>query len=200
MRVNAQLIDAAADRHVWAQIFDRDEADIFMIQSEIARQIASQLQAKLSREETSVLNAPSTRDLMAYELFLHARQIIRDSDINRDKWEPIYEAVRLLEEATARDPDFLEAWCLLASEYDDLIWSKADATPTRLAQAQGALDAARRIAPDSGETHLALAGHYYKRHDSTRGDPELALARQKLPNDVRVLLLAGAADGIAGRW
>jgi TolB-like protein len=200
VRVNAQLIDAAADRHVWAQVFDGDLADIFTIQGEIARQIASQLQAKLSGAETAVLEAPPTRDLMAYELYLHAKELIRNFDENTDNWDPIFQAVRLLEETTARDADFLLAWCLLASEDDDLIWYKADPSPGRRAQAEAALDAARRIAPDSGETHLAIAGHYYKLHDPARGRADLALARQKLPNDIRVFFMISATSVIDGRW
>ena len=68
MRVNAQLIDARTDAHLWAQTYDRDLADVFAIQSEIAKAIADQLQAKLSPNEKKAIEQPPTTDLAAFDL------------------------------------------------------------------------------------------------------------------------------------
>ena len=68
MRVNAQLLDARTDAHLWAQTYDRDLADVFAIQSEIAKAIADQLQAKLSPNEKKAIEQPPTTDLAAFDL------------------------------------------------------------------------------------------------------------------------------------
>src|SRR5437762_9306994 len=69
VRVTAQLVDARTDAHLWAQTYDRDLADVFAIQSEIAQKIADQLQAKLSPKEKSASTKRPTSDLVAYDLY-----------------------------------------------------------------------------------------------------------------------------------
>ena len=73
IRVNAQLIDARTDAHLWAQTYDRDLADMFAIQSEIAKAIADQLQAKLSPSEKAAIEKPPTTDLAAFDLYTGAK-------------------------------------------------------------------------------------------------------------------------------
>src|SRR6266853_1922876 len=82
VRVSAQLIDARNDTHVWAEKYDRELADIFAIQSEIAEKIADQLQAKLSPTEKSAMNERPTSDLAAYDLYLQAKELIYNGDVN----------------------------------------------------------------------------------------------------------------------
>ena len=79
IRVNAQLIDARNDAHLWAQTYDRDLADVFAIQSEIAKTIADQLQAKLSPSEKAAIDKPPTTDLTAYDLYLRAQLLVADA-------------------------------------------------------------------------------------------------------------------------
>src|SRR5204862_1140892 len=69
VRVNAQLIDARTDAHLWAQTYDRDLADVFAIQTEIAKTIADQLQAKLSPSEEAAIELPPTADVVAFDLY-----------------------------------------------------------------------------------------------------------------------------------
>src|SRR5258707_7673551 len=73
IRVNAQLIDARTDAHLWGQTYDRDLADVFAIQSEIAKAIAEQLQAKLSPSEKAAIEKPPTTDLAAFDLYTRAK-------------------------------------------------------------------------------------------------------------------------------
>src|SRR5881392_3644136 len=68
VRVNAQMIDARTDAHLWAQTYDRDLVDVFAIQSEIAKAIAQQLKAELSLQEKGAIEKPPTTDFVAYEL------------------------------------------------------------------------------------------------------------------------------------
>src|SRR5881398_2121784 len=110
VRVSAQLIDARNDTHVWAEKYDRDLADIFAIQSEIAEKIADQLQAKLSPREKSTMNERPTSDIVAYDLYLRAKELIY-GDISPNRWrENTLKAVQLLDQAVARDPTFLLAY------------------------------------------------------------------------------------------
>src|SRR5205807_1194657 len=76
VRVNAQLIDARHDAHLWAQTYDRDLADVFAIQSEIAEAIADQLQTKLSPSEKTAIEQPPTADVAAFDLYCRAKNLI----------------------------------------------------------------------------------------------------------------------------
>src|SRR5437867_10952918 len=76
VRVTAQLIDARNDAHLWAQTYDRDLADVFAIQSEIAKAIADQLQAKLSPHEKAAIEKPPTSDVTAFDLYSRAKNLL----------------------------------------------------------------------------------------------------------------------------
>src|SRR5205823_2548920 len=76
LRISAQLIDARTDAHVWAETYDRTAADLFAIQSELAQSIVSQLKAKLSPQQKAEIEERPTQDLVAFELYLQAKQIV----------------------------------------------------------------------------------------------------------------------------
>src|SRR5438094_1831864 len=110
VRVNAQLVDARTDRHVWGQTYDRDLADVFAIQSEIAKTIADQLQAKLLPSEKNAIQLPPTNDISAFDLYARAKNILlRPTSGKTDSLQ----AVDLLTRAVARDPSFFDAHCQL---------------------------------------------------------------------------------------
>jgi TolB-like protein/Tfp pilus assembly protein PilF len=201
VRVSAQLIDARNDTHVWAEKYDRELADVFAIQSEIAQKIADQLQAKLSPKEKSAISQRPTSDLAAYDLYLRAKELIYDADINPSRRrENSFKAVQLLDQAVARDPAFLLAHCQLAYAHDE-IYTVEDHTETRLALAEASVRAAIRLQPDSGETHLAQAIHFYygyRNYDQAR--EELAKAQPALPNNARIFYFLGLINRREGRW
>jgi len=201
VRVNAQLIDARTDKHLWARTYDRDLADVFAIETEVAQAIANELQAKLSTSEKAAIEEKPTQDLVAYEFYARAVSLIYNVQVPPvDAPEKsLSEAVDLLNKAVARDPNFLLAYCQLAFAHDLVYADEIDHTPARLALAQSAIDSAFRLRPDSGEAHLALGWHLqYSEYDRARA--ELALAQQSLPNDPRVYELAGKIDRRQGRW
>ena len=146
VRVNAQLIDARNDTHVWAQTYDRDLADIFAIQTEIATKIVDQLRAKISPSEKNAIETPPTRDLTAYDLFIRAQALSIDLTNPIVVKEKAPQAIRLLEEAVARDPNFTRAFCLLSRVHGQMFWAGFDHTPARLALAKQAAEAALRTA------------------------------------------------------
>jgi TolB-like protein/DNA-binding winged helix-turn-helix (wHTH) protein len=114
IRINVQLIDAASDEHLWAEIYDREltAANLFAVQSEITKKIADALQAELSTDAQRRIDARTTDNLQAYELYLRGRYLWqRRGDQN------IRHGIALFEQATELDPLFARAWSSLAATY-----------------------------------------------------------------------------------
>jgi TolB-like protein/class 3 adenylate cyclase/Tfp pilus assembly protein PilF len=193
VRVNAQLLDARTDAHLWAQTYDRDLADVFAIQSEIAKAIADQLQAKLSPNEKKAIEQPPTTDLAAFDLYSRAKSLLLTASFSATNEPDRRKAIELLDEAVKRDPSFFDAYCQLAFAHEDLYATRGfDHTPARLALAEAAVQAATRLRPDAAETHLARAQYlYYGRRDYADALAELEIARRALPNDPRLFELTG---------
>jgi TolB-like protein/cytochrome c-type biogenesis protein CcmH/NrfG len=201
VRVSAQLIDARTDAHLWAEHYDRDIADVFAIENELAEQIVAQLKSKLSPTEKAAIEQKPTADLVAYDLYTRAKILIERAVFNEPRQASLREAVKLLEQASARDPSFALAYYELAHAHDQLYWGQYDRTPQRLALANAAIQTLRRLRPDSGEAHLALAKHLYWGYlDYDRARQELAAAQRALPNDSECLLLLGYIDRRQDRW
>jgi TolB-like protein/Tfp pilus assembly protein PilF len=190
VRVRAQLIDARSDRHLWAERYDRPLDDVFAIQTDIAKAIADQLQAKLSPTEKAEIERPPTSNLVAYDRYLRAKNVHLLHTFDARAGENLREAARLLDQAVVYDPAFLLARCELVHVHAHLYFQGVDRTPARIAMAEGALKKASELAPDSGETHLAagwLAYHCYR--DYNRSLEQIAMARDRLPNSPLVFEL-----------
>ncbi|HEU0208039.1 MAG TPA: tetratricopeptide repeat protein [Candidatus Udaeobacter sp.] len=201
VRVNVQLIDARSDTHIWAQTYDRDLADIFAIQSEIATTIVDQLRAKISPSEKHALDKPVTTDLAAYDLYLRALALYADTTDTVHARVKLPKAAELLDEASTRDPQFLAAFCLLAKIHTTIYWQGFDHTPARLDRANAAVQAALRLQPESGEAHLALADYYYRAfRDYQKALVHLTLARRSLPNNPDVFAYSGYIKRRQGHW
>jgi tetratricopeptide (TPR) repeat protein len=120
-------------------------------------------------------------------------------DLNSEK--NLFQAVELLNQAIARDPVFLQAYCKLAEAHDGVYWQRIDHTPGRLALANAAINSAFRLKPDAGEAHLALAVHFYWGYlDYEHARDELAIAVRTMPNNARIFELSGYIDRRQGRW
>ena len=193
VRVNAQLIDARTDTHLWAQTYDRDLADVFAIQSEIAKAIADQLQAKLSPNEKKAIEQPPTTDLAAFDLYSRAKSLLLTADISMTGDPDLRKAIKLLDEAVKRDSSFFDAYCRLAYAHEQLYAVMGfDHTRARLALAGAAVQAATRLRPDAAETHLARAQYlYFGLRDYAGALAELEIARRGVPNDPRLFELTG---------
>src|SRR6266513_5246804 len=193
VRVNAQLIDARTDAHLWAQTYDRDLADVFAIESEIARAVAEQLRAKLSPNEKKAIEQPPTTDLAAFDLYSRAKTLVLTAGLSATGEPDERKAIELLDEAVKRDPSFFDAYCQLAYAHEQLYAITGfDHTPARLALAEAAVQAATRLRPDAAETHLARAQYLYNGlRDYAGALAELEIARRGLPNDPRLFELTG---------
>src|SRR5262249_23138068 len=198
VRVNAQLVDARTDRHLWAQTYDRDLADVFAIQSEIAKTIADELQAKLSPSEKNAIERPPTSDISSFDLSDHSKVLLHaPSSAEAEDLQ----AVDLLNRAVALDPSFFDAYCQLAYVHGWLYFLGFDHTSARLALAEAALQVASRLRPEAGETHVARGQNlYWGYRDYDSALAELEVARQSLPNDARIFRLTGYIQRRQGRW
>ncbi len=201
VRISAQLIDARTDLHEWAEKYDRPLDDVFAIQSEIAKTIADQLQAEIAPDEKAAIEERPTTDLAAFDLYIRAERLLLSTSFSTRGKENIANAIALLDQAVARDPHFLFAWCQLATAHDALYFLGFDHTPARLSLGDVAVSTALRLKPDSGEAHLARARHLYQGYlDYEPAMAELAIAREALPNDPAVFALAGYIYRRQGRW
>ena len=203
IRLNAQLIDTRTDQHVWAEEYDRALTDVFVAQTEIAQQIADELHVKLSPREKAALAEQPTSDLIAYNLYVEAAALIDKNPYEEGKEQKIFylKAIDLLNQAIARDPAFLLAYCRLAEAHDSVYQNGTDHTPARLALAKSAIDSAFRLQPDSGEAHLALAWHLYRGYlDYDHARDELDIAIRALPNNARIYEWSGHIDRRQNRW
>jgi len=201
VRVNVQLVDARTDRQLWAQTYDRDLADVFAIQSEIAKAIATELNAKLLPNEESEILRPPTNDVAAFDLYTQARNLYLTPSFNVGSKPNALQAIDLLNQSVAHDPSFIRAYCLLAFVHDALYFFGHDHTPARLALAEAAIEAASGLGPDAGETHLARAWNLYWGYlDYDGALAELELARRTLPNDPQILFLTGLIQRRQGHW
>ena len=201
VRVTAQLIDARTDTQLWAERYDRDVADVFAIESELAGKIVAQLQAEISPSEKAAIEKPSTTDLAAYDLYLRAQELFADTTDPIHAREKLPQAAQLLDEAVARDPHFVQAWGLLSRVHGAAYFRGHDHTPARLGLANAAVQTALRLQPDAGEAHLALAIYYYNGfRDYGRARSELVMARRALPNSADVFRYTGMIDRREGHW
>lgn len=160
VRINAQLIDAASDEHLWADSYDRPIKDIFTIQREVAMAIAHVLNATLSFSETQNLDHTPTINLHAYDLYLRGKFLVE----NRNKADLLM-ARELFQQAVNEDPNFSQAYAGLADTY--LLASyRGYEDPTRMLwMAKKSIDTALALNPASGETHASLGYWYHQNFD-----------------------------------
>ena len=198
--LNAQLIDTRTDTHVWAEQYDRGLNDLFAVQSEIAEKVAERLNAKITATEKLTIEGKPTADLIAFDLYTRGKNLFLTAPFSGHGGADLLEAIDLLNQAVARDPSFFQAYCLLAEVHGFLYWF-GDHTPGRLALEEAAIQAASRLHPDAGETHLLRAGNLYgSHHDYDGALAELEVARRSLPNSPGVFEVMASIQGCQGRW
>jgi serine/threonine-protein kinase len=192
VRVNVQLIDTRTNAHLWASTYDRKLDDVFAVQSEIAKTVAERLEAKISPNEKKAIEHAATADLNAFDLYTRAKTLLLSLNFTPSYQQKLQQTIELLNQAVARDPSFLEAYYQLVYAHGWAYSLTDDHTPARLALAEAALQAATRLRPDAGETHLARAIYLYScLRDYNGALAELEVARHSLPNDPRTFELSG---------
>ena len=207
VRVKVRLVDVKAPDKLWSEQYVRRLADIFAVQGEITRAVATRMKTVLSDAEKAAIDEPPTSDLHAYELYLRVHERGPLFETLEDQYTyTLNKRLPLLEEAVARDPQFAFAYCDLADAYETLVTFEtskgevAAAAKHRL-QADSSLATARRLRPDAGEVHLAQARHFFVLNkNAEQARLELDLARRALPNDASIESTAAFVARDQGRW
>jgi TolB-like protein/Tfp pilus assembly protein PilF len=200
VRVNVQLIDARSDTHLWAQTFDREIKNVFVVESEVAQQIADVLKARLSPQEASALAKAPTRNAAAYDSFLKAEYALHRAQATLE--QPDYQSAdREYRQAIALDPDFALAYARLTYSQMGQHWNLKPFSTAQLAEVKSSIDRALALAPDLAEAHLAL-GYYhywgYRHYDEATEQFERAL--QLAPSNVQGLTALGFIHRRKGEW
>src|SRR2546422_1103323 len=199
VRVNVQLIKAANDSHLWADTFDRKLTDIFSVESEVAKAIAEQLQAKLTGREEQVIAAKPTDNPEAYDAYLRGlAYTLKTADTTTNALA----AQKYLREAVRLDPKFALGWALLS--YVDAASYRNQALQPTVAlreEARQAAETALTLQPNLGEA-LHAKGYY---HYACLKDYDTAVryfeqARQLLPNSSRILESLAYLERRRGQW
>ncbi len=154
VRINVQLIDAETDEHLWAEIFDREltTENLFAIQSEISREIATALEATLSPQEQKAINDRPTENLAAYNAYLLGRQLMARRGV-----EDLARAQKEFQRATELDPDFALAWVGIAETTGLLSGNTRLTIPETYSIVEDAANKALAINDQLGEAYLSLA-------------------------------------------
>jgi TolB-like protein/Flp pilus assembly protein TadD len=197
VRVSVQLINANNDEHIWAEDYDRDLTDVFAIQTDLARKIASALQAKLSPNEKARLDHQPTKDSDAYLLYLQAHDYANRPDRFRDT---SLKAEELFEQAIKLDPNFALAFAGL-SMVQSWLYHESEPTPARREKARLNANESLRLQPDLPEGHLALGySYYYGYRDYQRALAEFEIAKRDLPNQADAYSAIAAIQRRQGKW
>jgi TolB-like protein/Tfp pilus assembly protein PilF len=200
LHINAQLIDARTDTHVWAEEYDRDLKEMFAVQSDIAQKVAEHLHAKISAAERLAIERPPTIDLTAFDFYSRAKNLLLMPGFSSSAIANVTNAIALLNQAVGHDPSFIQAYCQLAHAHHVFYFLGFDHTPARLALANEAIKAAFRLRPEAGEAHLAQAEHLYRGYLDYNGAlAELEIAGQTLPNDARLFELKAYIERRQGK-
>jgi TolB-like protein len=200
VRVNVQLIDARADSHLWAKTYDRDLADVFAIQSEVAQEIADSLKAKLSPAEASTVASAPTQDTAAYDLFLKGEFEYRfaSASLRPERYD---QAAAWYEQAIARDPNFAVAIAHLLICRLNRHWFVENLTDTQLAQIKDMAEHAVSLAPRAADAYVALGlYHYFGFRQYQQALAAFARALELQPNSASALEYSGYVHRRLGEW
>ena len=197
VRINLQLIDAATDEHLWAETYEREMSvdNVFVIQSEIARAVAAELEAALAPEEAARIASVLTRDPVAYERYLKARETFASG--GQEGWT---RSAQLYEEAVELDPGFVEAYLGVAAVHALIHWFGIDRSPDRLEAARVAVEQAVALDPESPDVHLGVGLYLYRSRQYEAAMGELLIAAPGLPNSAPLFRTLGYIQRRMGRF
>ncbi|MBK9063194.1 MAG: protein kinase [Acidobacteria bacterium] len=196
VRITPQLIRVSDDTHLWTDRYDRQLADVFAIQTEVASGVVRALDLALTPADAAAPHEAPTRDLAAYDFYLRALALER----RRQEASVLAEQIKLAEAAVERDPQFAEALSLLARARIINYWLFYDRRPSELERARTEAERAVALRPDSAETHMAYGSYKYQvllDYEAALVDFKKALALR--PNDAAVQFVIGAVHRRQGK-
>jgi adenylate cyclase len=187
VRVTAQLVDGASGTHLWAERYDRPASDVFALQDELTGAIVEALRLRLLPEERSAIEQRRTHSAEAYELYLLARRYYLGAGVDSSEMRQLEAIERLCRRAVALDPDFAQAWSLMAVSQTALLCHLS--APGDGGQA--AIERALALDPDQAEPHAIKARYLLQdgQMDAARRELDIALALD--PDSALVQAVAG---------
>ncbi|NQV30896.1 MAG: hypothetical protein HQ508_08415 [Candidatus Marinimicrobia bacterium] len=195
VRIIGQLIRAKTDEHLWAETFDRAYSDVFGMQTEVARSIASALKASLTKTEEDYLEQQPTQNQAAWDLYVKSNILSGQLEDNRDS------VIVLLEDAIALDPTFILAYGRLVAIYTNEYFNGFDPDGEFLERARTYLGRMAELASDSPDYHLAKGFyHYYSERDYEAAMAEFGIARISQPNNSELFWAMGLVKRRMGEW
>lgn len=198
VRISPHLIDVGDDTHIWAETYDRVIDDVFQVQTDIARNVASELNITLGESEQENVEMVPTHNLDAYHAFLKAEHLLSQPHFNRHMWPRVIENY---EKAVELDPTFALAWAELARAHARLVFFNLDLSRKRYESARRAAEKAISLNPGSPKVHLALSYYYlYISRDIDRALEELDYAEKRLPNSSSILYARATIYEVPGRY
>ncbi len=194
LRINAQLVDTRTDFPLWSERYDREMADVFEVQDEIARKIAEALRITLSPQEQAALSAKPTDNLQAYDLYLRGKSYAR-----RLTQQDMEFALQMFESAVGLDPKFALAYAGMANVCALNHYRHASGSQW-IERAQAAAEKAVALQPHLPEAHVARGWVFYanKQYDLAVAEGRMALAQK--PDCEGVYYMLGRAMFAAGRY
>jgi len=196
VRITAQLIDSGTGTHLWSDTYEREFDDIFAIESDIAINIANALEATFSPAEAASVDLVPTENTRAYDFYLSGLDYFNRSD---DDLTTL--AVQQFQRAVDEDATFALAWAALARAHLIMYLQGRDRSDERLAMARQAVDTALALAPEAGESHLAMAAYHANgEQDYPAALAELAIAEQRMPGKPEVYETLSYIQRRANEW
>jgi TolB-like protein/DNA-binding SARP family transcriptional activator len=198
VRITVQLIDADTDEHIWAEVYERQltAENVFVIQTEISKQVAASLRARLTSEEAERIAYQPTRSLEAYDAYLTARDYQRRWRVSEENRRI---AVAQYERAIELEPEFALAYADL-SEFQSRACSLYGCTHDEMARTSEFARKALDLEPDLPQAHVALGNHfYYAMSDHDRAAEEYLRAIELEPNNGHAHGLLAAVRARTGK-
>ena len=204
IRVNAQLINAQTDSHLWADTYDRKLTDVFEVESDIAKRIAESLRAKLTGRQEQALAVKPTNNPEAYDAYL--RGLAFEARSHAPSWftsaDLVWSAIGFYQQAVQLDPNFTLAWARLSRMDAFLYFNPVDpTTAARRDAAKRALENAQKLEPNSPETLLALGYYqYWVLREYGRAKTTFDRVSKMLPSSSEVPRALGLISRREGHW
>jgi serine/threonine protein kinase/tetratricopeptide (TPR) repeat protein len=197
VRVTPQLIRVSDEIHMWAEVYEKDLTNIFQVQSEIASQVAENLNITLLGSERDVIEAVPTENPAAYQAYLRGLEYFqRTGELEEDQLM----AAKMFLRAIELDPSFALAYAHLSmSHFNTYFWYK-DHTEARLSLVNEVAQRALELGPNLPESHIAMGKYYYALRDYNKAIEEFGIASKLRPNDADVLENIALAERRRGNF
>ncbi len=186
VRINVQLLEAKSSKHLWAQRFDREMEDIFVVQDEVTETVVSTLVGRMEVALVDRARPTASERLDAYDCLLRGKDMH-----HRYTLDGCNASMQLLQQAVSKDPDYALAHAWLACAYGLAMTFYPKERALYLDKAQQCCERALELDPDESECHRILAQVYMLRHDMTKSMHHQERAILLNPNDDRIVVSMG---------